>query len=51
MKERTWYLFGNPKTRDRLNGLLRFWWKCIVYAFALIGVANVLFFVWSVFAI
>lgn len=52
MKQRTWYLTGDPQIRERLEKIrsaCRIAFKSVVYAFALIGVGNVAFFVWRVF--
>lgn len=43
-KKRTWYLVGNPVIREKIA----FWWRCTIYAFALIGVGSVARFVYEV---
>lgn len=45
------YLIGDPVVREKISTTARIIWKSIVYAFALIGLGNVLFFVWRVFAV
>lgn len=45
------YLIGDPVIREKISTTARIIWKSIVYAFALIGLGNVLFFVWRVFAV
>lgn len=50
MKTKT-YLIGDPEVRAKIQRACRITWKSIVYAFACIGLGNVLFFIWRVFAI
>lgn len=45
------YLIGDPVIREKISTTARIVWKSIVHAFALIGVGNVLFFIWRVFAV
>ena len=48
---RKFYIIGDPVIREKISTTARIIWKSIVYAFALIGVGNVAFFVWRLFAI
>lgn len=34
------YINGDPEVRSRFWNAVRFWWNCIVYAFALIGLGS-----------
>ena len=52
MQNKAWYLIGDPQIRERLaqiGSTCRFAFKCVVYAFAVIGVGNVALYVWRVF--
>ena len=43
------HLIGNPVIRQKIRDTVRFWFMCFVYAFALIGLGNTIFFVWRLF--
>lgn len=45
------YFIGDPEKRSKIKSFFRVVWKSIVYALALIGLGNILFFVWRVTAI
>lgn len=37
MKKRTWYIFGDPAVREKVQRFFRIAWKVAVYSFACIG--------------
>jgi hypothetical protein len=45
------YIIGDPSIRAKTRRVCRTVWYSVVYAFALIGVGNVLFFIWRLFAV
>jgi len=51
MDKRKWFIIGDPAIRARIRRACRIAWFSVVYAFALIGVGNVAFFIWRLFAV